>query len=121
MLQDLKSEKDDEYCRKINEVLNNPPAPGSQRNSGSNSEGDIQNLLSNMSQQQLMQLFGVGQIGSLGNLLGNMNRPFSGNRISTATSLNPVTTSAPKSSAPLTPGLVTTEAQSREFLNSRIS
>lgn len=36
-------------------------------------DGDLQNLLSNMSQQQLMQLFGgVGQIGGLSSLLGTM-------------------------------------------------
>jgi hypothetical protein len=37
------------------------------------SDGDLQNLLNNMSQQQLMQLFGgVGQIGGLSSLLGTM-------------------------------------------------
>ncbi|XP_058789593.1 proteasomal ubiquitin receptor ADRM1-like isoform X2 [Phymastichus coffea] len=119
-LQDVKTEKDEEYCRKINEVLNNPPAPGSQRSSGANPEGDIQNLLSNMSQQQLMQLFGVGQIGSLGNLLGNINRPFSGNRISTPTSLNPVTTSA-RSAASLISSPVTTEAPTQKSTGNNIS
>ncbi|XP_053982488.1 proteasomal ubiquitin receptor ADRM1 homolog isoform X2 [Hylaeus anthracinus] len=78
-LQDLKTDKDEEYCRKINEVLNNPPTPGSQRSGNANPERDFQNILNNMSQQQLMQLFGgVGQIGGLGSLLGTMNRPHSG-------------------------------------------
>lgn len=37
------------------------------------SDGDLQNFLNNMSQQQLMQLFGgVGQIGGLSSLLGTM-------------------------------------------------
>jgi hypothetical protein len=37
------------------------------------SDGDLQNLLNNMSQQQLMQLFGgVGQMGGLSSLLGTM-------------------------------------------------
>ncbi|OXU23930.1 hypothetical protein TSAR_009696 [Trichomalopsis sarcophagae] len=91
ILEDSKTDKDEEYCRKINEVLNNPPTPGSQRSSGANAEGDLQNLLNNMSQQQLMQLFGgVGQIGGLGSLLGTMNRPFSsGSRISTTSSITP--------------------------------
>ncbi|XP_031784125.1 proteasomal ubiquitin receptor ADRM1 isoform X3 [Nasonia vitripennis] len=102
-LQDSKTDKDEEYCRKINEVLNNPPIPGSQRSSGANAEGDLQNLLNNMSQQQLMQLFGgVGQIGGLGSLLGTMNRPFSsGSRISTTSSITPVTTA--KSTTSSTP------------------
>ncbi|OAD57526.1 Proteasomal ubiquitin receptor ADRM1 like protein [Eufriesea mexicana] len=93
-LQDLKTDKDEEYCRKINEVLNNPPTPGSQRSSSTNPEGDLQNLLNNMSQQQLMQLFGgVGQIG-LGNLLGTMNRSqgVQTTRASTTTALTRVTT-----------------------------
>ncbi|XP_043597878.1 proteasomal ubiquitin receptor ADRM1 homolog isoform X2 [Bombus pyrosoma] len=94
-LQDLKTDKDEEYCRKINEVLNNPPTPGSQRSGSTNPEGDLQNLLNNMSQQQLMQLFGgVGQIG-LGSLLGTMNRPqgVQSTRTSTTTASTRVTTS----------------------------
>ena len=36
-------------------------------------DGDLHNLLNNMSQQQLMQLFGgVGQMGGLSSLLGNI-------------------------------------------------
>ncbi|CAL7950234.1 unnamed protein product [Xylocopa violacea] len=101
-LQDLKTDKDEEYCRKINEVLNNPPThqPGSQRSGCINPEGDLQNLLNNMSQQQLMQLFGgVGQL-SLGNLLGTMNRPqgVQSTRASTTTASTRVTTNASRSS-----------------------
>jgi len=79
-MQEPKADKDEEFCKKVNDNLNNPPAPGSAR-SGSglasglpagldfNNLGDseLQNLLNNMSQQQLMQLFG----GSLGG--GNMS------------------------------------------------
>ncbi|XP_015433789.1 PREDICTED: proteasomal ubiquitin receptor ADRM1 isoform X3 [Dufourea novaeangliae] len=94
---DLKTDKDEEYCRKINEVLNNPPTPGSQRSGNINQEGDLQNLLNNMSQQQLMQLFGgVGQISGLGSLLGTMNRPqgVQSTRASTTTASTRVSTNA---------------------------
>ncbi|XP_015114339.1 proteasomal ubiquitin receptor ADRM1-B isoform X2 [Diachasma alloeum] len=102
-LQDLKTDKDEEHCRKINEVLNNPPTPGSQRSGGANPDGDLQNLLNNMSQQQLMQLFGgVGQIG-LGNLLGTMRDRPSNTRTSTTTASTPVTTSATRPPAAQTP------------------
>ncbi|XP_034189598.1 regulatory particle non-ATPase 13 isoform X1 [Osmia lignaria lignaria] len=97
-LQDLKTDKDEEHCRKINEVLNNPPTPGSQRSGSTNPEGDLQNLLSNMSQRQLMQLFGgVGQIGGLGSLLGTMNRQQGvlNTRASSITTPSQVTTNAP--------------------------
>ncbi|XP_029658780.1 proteasomal ubiquitin receptor ADRM1 homolog isoform X3 [Formica exsecta] len=106
-LQDLKTDKDEEHCRKINDVLNNPPTPGSQRSGGANAEGDLQNLLNNMSQQQLIQLFGgVGQIGGLGSLLGTMNRPHSvqSTRASTTTSSTPATTNVARPPHSLTPG-----------------
>lgn len=36
-------------------------------------DGDLQNLLNNISQQQLLQLFeGIGKIGGLSSLLGTM-------------------------------------------------
>jgi len=82
-MQEPKADKDEEFCKKVNESLNNPPAPGSARSGGAgglggvlppgldfNNLGDseLQNLLNNMSQSQLMQLFG----GSLGGAGGNM-------------------------------------------------
>ena len=79
--QEPKSDKDDEYVRKINELMNNPPAPGSQRSAGSTPnpalgseitnlrDSDIQNLFGNISQQQLMQILGSG-MSSLATLLG---------------------------------------------------
>lgn len=105
---DLKTDKDEEHCRKINDVLNNPPTPGSQRSGGANAEGDLQNLLNNMSQQQLIQLFGgVGQIGGLGSLLGTMNRPHgvqSTRASTTTTSSSPATTNVTRPPHSLTPG-----------------
>merc|ERR1712130_594102 len=72
-MQEPKADKDEELCKKVNENLNNPPAPGSARAGGGSGAGlpgglpagldfnnlgdsELQNLLNNMSQQQLMQL-----------------------------------------------------------------
>ncbi|KAI0227864.1 Proteasomal ubiquitin receptor ADRM1 [Lamellibrachia satsuma] len=86
-LQEPKSDKDEENCRKVNEYLNHPPTPGSSRGgttyggmgsglpadlaAGLGGDTDLQNILSNMSQQQLMQLLGgMGGIGGLSSLTG---------------------------------------------------
>ncbi|KAH8401606.1 hypothetical protein KR009_006782 [Drosophila setifemur] len=72
-IQEPKTDKDEEHCRRINELLNNPPS-AHQRGGGGSNDGDLQYMLNNMSQQQLMQLFGgVGQMGGLSSLLGQMN------------------------------------------------
>jgi hypothetical protein len=88
-LQEATNEKDDEYCRRVNELLNNPPTAGGNGGGtgGANREGsDLQYMLNNMSQQQLMQLFGgVGQMGGLSSLLGSINRTSSGNRSTAST------------------------------------
>ncbi|CAB0016647.1 unnamed protein product [Nesidiocoris tenuis] len=112
-----KTDKDDDNCRKVNEILNNPPALGSQRSGGATPDGDLQNMLSNMSQQQLMQLFGgVGQIGGLSSLLGTMNQssrtsgsgsssvPSSAPTPAAVTSAPPISSPAPAAAvAPATP------------------
>ncbi|XP_014600828.1 PREDICTED: proteasomal ubiquitin receptor ADRM1 homolog isoform X3 [Polistes canadensis] len=122
-LQDLKTDKDEEYCRKINEVLNNPPTPGSQRSGNTNPDGDFHNLLNNMSQQQLMQLFGgVGQIG-LGSLLGTMSRPhgIQSTRASTTTASSPVTTSIARPPVSQTPAPSTVTETTKSSSNSKSS
>lgn len=84
-MQEPETEKDEEFCRRINEILNNPPSASS-GSSGRTEEG-LQYMLNNMSQQQLMQLFGgVGQVG-LSSLLGSINRS-SGGRNANSSSLN---------------------------------
>lgn len=76
-LQEPRTDKDEDNCKRINEILNNPSGTVS---SGGSNDQDLQSLLNNMSQSQLMQLFGggVGQIGGLSSLLGTMNRPSTG-------------------------------------------
>ncbi|XP_068589637.1 proteasomal ubiquitin receptor ADRM1 isoform X1 [Cebidichthys violaceus] len=75
-MQEPKTDKDDEYCRKVNEYLNNPPIPGAAGSGGGSGhelsalggEGGLQNLLGNMSHNQLMQLIGPTGLGGLGGL-----------------------------------------------------
>merc|ERR1712004_23870 len=111
-MQEPKTDKDEEHCKKVNECLNNPPTPGSSRggsgNTGAGSgfgglppelaaslgEGDLQNLLQNMSQQQLMQLLGGMGMGPVGGM-----SPLAGGRPATSQS-----DSAPPSRAQSSPG-----------------
>uniref|UniRef100_A0A8C5ANV0 Proteasomal ubiquitin receptor ADRM1-like n=1 Tax=Gadus morhua TaxID=8049 RepID=A0A8C5ANV0_GADMO len=73
-MQEPKTDKDEENCRKVNEFLNNPPiagapgsgASGSHELSALGGEGGLQSLLGNMSHNQLMQLIGPAGLGGLG-------------------------------------------------------
>uniref|UniRef100_A0A8C6WE45 Adhesion regulating molecule 1 n=1 Tax=Neogobius melanostomus TaxID=47308 RepID=A0A8C6WE45_9GOBI len=80
-MQVTQTDKDEEFCRKVNEYLNNPPMPGTLGSTGGGGhdlsalggEGGLQSLLGNMSHNQLMQLIGptgLGGIGGLGALAG---------------------------------------------------
>lgn len=71
-MQEPKTDKDEEYRKKVNEYLNNPPTPGSSRGGGLSSDltglgdSDLQSILGGMSQQQLMQLLGPMGMGGPG-------------------------------------------------------
>ncbi|XP_063408115.1 proteasomal ubiquitin receptor ADRM1-like isoform X9 [Mytilus trossulus] len=71
-MQEPKNDKDEEYRKKVNEYLNNPPTPGSSRGAGLSSDlsglgdSDLQSILGGMSQQQLMQLLGPMGMGGPG-------------------------------------------------------
>jgi hypothetical protein len=43
-LQEPKTDKDETYCRKVNEYLNNPPTPGSQSGRGGSNLGSVSNF-----------------------------------------------------------------------------
>lgn len=75
IFKESRTDKDEDNCKRINELLNNP---SSAVQSSNNPDQDLQSLLNNMSQSQLMQLFGggVGQIGGLSSLLGTLRWVF---------------------------------------------
>ena len=120
-LQEPKEDKDDEFCKKVNEYLNHPPAPGSRSAAPGSGQGlgslanfselanesELHNLLNNMNPQQLMQMLGGVGLGnqsasSLAGLLGNVGGQGSGS----ARTRNPASASgAPASpaAAPVTP------------------
>merc|ERR1719219_2792545 len=90
-MQEPKDDKDEEFCKKVNDFLNNPPAPGSSSSRGGSMGGgsggldlsnlgdsELQSLLNNMSQNQLVQLFG----GAGGGLQALTNSPGSRQRSS---------------------------------------
>jgi len=104
-MQEPKDDKDEEHCKKVNDFLNNPPAPGSSSSRGNSMGGsggsggldlsnlgdsELQSLLNNMSQSQLVQLFGGGG----GGLAAITNSPSSRQRSSGNTGSATGTTTA---------------------------
>merc|ERR1712004_932028 len=148
-MQEPKSEKDEEFCKKVNDYLNNPPAPGqgSGGGSGSRSSGgsggipgldlsnlgdsELQSLLNNMSQSQLMQLFGGGGSaipgGGLGstrqrsNAGGNSSTSASTTAASTGSSSTATTTTTTSSNSVGGAGTSTKPAGETSAANIRLS
>ncbi|XP_017068922.1 proteasomal ubiquitin receptor ADRM1 homolog isoform X2 [Drosophila eugracilis] len=117
-MQEPKTDKDDEHCRRINELMNNPPS-AHQRGGGGSNDGDLQYMLNNMSQQQLMQLFGgVGQMGGLSSLLGQMNSRTPSSRNTSASGGGASALQTPENvSVPRTPSAPSKSGSSRSSSN----
>ncbi|XP_062561715.1 proteasomal ubiquitin receptor ADRM1 homolog isoform X2 [Armigeres subalbatus] len=117
-MQEPKTDKDDEWCRRINEVINNPPSSnslggGSGRGGNGSDNGDLQYIMQNMSQQQLMQLFGgVGQMGGLSSLLGSMSNSSSRTSATTPSSRSTLSSSNAGSGTAVTTPTATSNSPS---------
>merc|ERR1711971_1090668 len=114
-MQEPKDDKDEELCKKVNDFLNNPPAPGSSSSRGGSMGGgsggldlsnlgdsELQSLLNNMSQSQLVQLFGGGGSSSLAALTNSPNarQRSSANSSAAATASPALASSAATTTAP---------------------
>jgi len=97
-MQETSTAKDEEYVRKINDLLNNPPALGSQSSgrgigassaqallSGDLRDSDLHSLIGNISQQQLLQILGSGVPSMMGGS-GGSTTTTGGSRSTTTTS-----------------------------------
>lgn len=118
-MQEPKTDKDDEYCQKVNEYLNNPPTPGANRSGGSTpgtlqdlaGEGDLQNLFSAMNQQQFMQLLGgMGGVGGMANLSSLLSSHGLGSQFGGSSGRRSLRRSAQNSASTATTTATTTSA-----------
>lgn len=98
-MQEAQTNKDEEYCRKINDLLNNPPRSSSDMSA---SDRDLQSILGGMTQEQMAQLLGSnGMLNTnLASLLNSATaRSPSSNSGASASSTMSTTQSAPHSAS----------------------
>jgi len=99
-MQESRTDRDDEFCKKINEMLNNPPRASSDMSSSS--ERDLQALFGNMTQDQVAQLLSSNGVNLASLLNSAAGRSPSSNSGASASSTASTTNSAPVSATSLT-------------------
>lgn len=90
-MQESRTDRDDEFCKKINEMLNNPPRGGRDDMGVSVNDRDLQNIFGNMTQEQVAQLLstnGVNLASLLNSAAGRSPSSNSGASASSTASTN---------------------------------